>query len=298
MIKGEAIQPIIVLGMHRSGSSLLVRILQELGVFMGNDLEENNESMFFNKINDWMLLQAGASWDNPENFNYISNDFKGLMAEITENRLNSIHLKRYMGSSKRSIKNAQFTWGWKDPRNTFTIDVWKAIFPEARIIHIYRNPVDVVNSLIKRETSIISVTGNPTKTGLKKKFYGLNLPRERLFYHSFKSLDKQAVFSMWKQYVEKALRLKEEKDILSISYENLLENPEIEMGRIAGFCGMKTKSKADGNFLESFDKTRKYAFTYENELMEFYETIKDDGLVLELGYGSIGIVKKNKNTTK
>ena len=60
-------QPIIVIGMHRSGSSLLVKVLQELGVFMGNDFEENNESMFFNKINDWRLLQAGASWDIPEN---------------------------------------------------------------------------------------------------------------------------------------------------------------------------------------------------------------------------------------
>jgi hypothetical protein len=269
-----------------------VKVLQELGVFMGNDLEENNESLFFNKINDWMLLQAGASWDNPENFNYISNDFKALMAEIIGNRLKTIHLKKYLGGTNQSLSDSGFAWGWKDPRNTFTIDVWKEIFPEARIIHIYRNPVDVISSLIKRETSKITQTGNPTKTGLKKKLFGDKLPRERLFYHSFKSLDKQAVFSMWKQYVEKALWLKEEKDILSISYENLLEKPETEMGRIVGFCGLKTKSMADGNFLKSFDKTRKYAFTNDKGLMDLYETIKDDELVIKMAYGNMSKEKK------
>lgn len=53
--------------MHRSGTSLLVKILQELGVFMGMDLEHNSESKFFIEVNEWMLNQAGASWDNPEN---------------------------------------------------------------------------------------------------------------------------------------------------------------------------------------------------------------------------------------
>ncbi len=52
--------------------------------------------MFFNKINDWILLQAGASWDNPENFNYISDDFKTLMVDLIRNRLKNIHLKKYL----------------------------------------------------------------------------------------------------------------------------------------------------------------------------------------------------------
>ncbi len=280
-------QPIIVIGMHRSGSSLLVKVLQQLGVFMGNDLEENNESGFFNKINDWMLLQAGASWDNPENFNYISNDFKALMVEIVKNRLNTIHLKNYLGSSKKSIKDSGFAWGWKDPRNTFTVDVWKEIFPEAKLIHIYRNPVDVVNSLIKRETSKITVTGNPTKTGLKKKFYGFNLPNERLFYHSFKSLDNQAAFVMWKEYVEKALKTGENNNILNITYESLIEDPHESYNKISSFCNLDIKQKNPESLFEVFDQSRKFAFVREKRLLDFYKKIKDDEFVVKLGYGNI-----------
>ena len=280
-------QPIIVIGMHRSGSSLLVKVLQEIGVFMGNDFEENNESMFFNKINDWMLLQAGASWDNPENFNYISDDFKALMAEIVENRLKSIHLKKYLGSTKRSLSDSGFVWGWKDPRNTFTIDVWKEIFPKARIIHIYRNPMDVISSLIKREASKITVTGNPTKTGLKKKLFGYKLPQERLFYHSFKSLDKQAAFVMWKEYVEKALKVGEENEILNISYESLIDNPLESYNNISAFCNVEVEPKNPESLFQDFDQSRRFAFTKEKELLEFYEKLKDDELVIKLGYGNI-----------
>ena len=273
--------------MHRSGSSLLVKVLQYLGVFMGNDFEENNESMFFNKINDWMLLQAGASWDSPENFNYISNDFKALMVEIVKNRLRTIHLKKYLGSTKRSIKDLDFAWGWKDPRNTFTIDIWKEIFPEAKIIHIYRNPVDVINSLIKRETSKITVTGNPTKTGLKKKLFGFKLPQERLFCHSFKSLDKQAAFVMWKEYVEKALKAGDKNEVLNISYESLIENPVETCNAISTYCKIEMEQENLESLVQGFDQSRKFAFVNEKQLMEFYKTIKEDELVVKLGYGNI-----------
>jgi len=280
-------QPIIVIGMHRSGSSLLVKILQELGIFMGNDLEENNESMFFNKINDWMLFQAGASWDNPENFKYISDDFKALMVDIVQNRLKSTHLKKYLESTNRSIKDSEFTWGWKDPRNTFTIDIWKEIFPEAKVIHIYRNPVDVIASLANREASKITITGNPTRTGIKKKYLGFRLPQERLFYHSFKSLDKQAAFGMWEKYVKKALKAGEYSEILNISYETLIENPLESYNNISAFCNVEVKNNNPVELFQSIDQSRKYTFIKEKYLVDFYEIIKDNDLVVRLGYRNI-----------
>jgi len=280
-------QPIIVIGMHRSGSSLLVKVLKELGVFMGNDLEENKESMFFNKINDWMLLQAGASWDNPENFKYISDDFKALMVDIVQNRLKSIHLKKYLGSANHSIKDSTFVWGWKDPRNTFTIDIWQEIFPEAKVIRVFRNPVDVISSLAKREASKITVTGNPTKTGLKKKYFGFKLPQERLFYHSFKSLDMQAAFILWKKYVEKELQVGEDSEIMNVSYESLIENSLESYNKISAFCNVDVKHKNPESLFQGFDQSRKFAFVKEKQLVEFYGKIKDDELVVKLGYGNI-----------
>ena len=39
--------PIIIFGMHRSGTGLLVRSLERCGVFIGSYQARNNESRFF-----------------------------------------------------------------------------------------------------------------------------------------------------------------------------------------------------------------------------------------------------------
>ena len=44
--------PIIITGMHRSGTSLLSEILMKQGVFMGSKLDSNSESVFFQRIKE------------------------------------------------------------------------------------------------------------------------------------------------------------------------------------------------------------------------------------------------------
>ncbi len=57
--------PIIFTGMHRSGTSMIGRMLEELGLFVGLRKDENNEALFFQEMNEWLLHQCGASWDDP-----------------------------------------------------------------------------------------------------------------------------------------------------------------------------------------------------------------------------------------
>ena len=282
-------QPIIVIGMHRSGSSLLVKVLEELGVFMGNDLEENNESIFFNNMNEWLLKQAGASWYSPESFNYISDDFKSIMVDILKNRLKGIHQKKYLGKNASSIGEISSAWGWKDPRNTFTIDVWKELFPDAKIIHIYRNPVDVVSSLVKREMNEVPLIENKTRTGIKKKVYGLKLPSKRLMHHKFKCTNKDGAYSLWKEYTNKALSisLTDKMCVKHIAYEDLIENPKLIIKQLIEFCNLDINTKADSGILKMIDKSRKYAFLNNSEYLSFYESIKNDDLLSKLNYQDI-----------
>ena len=57
--------PIVVIGMHRSGTRLLVEILDKLGVFMGADVQADSESVAFMLINEGILHQCGAFWSEP-----------------------------------------------------------------------------------------------------------------------------------------------------------------------------------------------------------------------------------------
>ena len=54
--------PIIVIGMHRSGTGMLARVLSGLGVWMGERQSDNSEDMFFFTLNEWLLRLSGAAW--------------------------------------------------------------------------------------------------------------------------------------------------------------------------------------------------------------------------------------------
>lgn len=147
--------PVIILGMHRSGTSMLSRLLEQSGLFLGEEKDQNNESLFFQKINEWLFTQVNASWDCPENMNYIDPQLTSLLEKSIRYLFSGDGRQQYLGKDNadkyRNITEIDFPWGWKDPRNIFTADIWKSIFPAARLIHICRNPVDVANSIRVRE---------------------------------------------------------------------------------------------------------------------------------------------------
>ena len=80
------IKPIIITGMHRSGTSLLSKILIENDVYMGSKLDSNSESVFFQRINKWILSCNGSSWDNPMTLNKLNNNDINIIID----RLNKV----------------------------------------------------------------------------------------------------------------------------------------------------------------------------------------------------------------
>ena len=51
----------------------------------------------------------------------------------------------------RSVHSLPFAWGWKDPQTIFTLPLWLKLFPDAKLIYLTRNGVDVAASLLTRE---------------------------------------------------------------------------------------------------------------------------------------------------
>jgi hypothetical protein len=147
--------PILVLGMHRSGTTMLVRVLEELGVFVGYRLDENREAKLFTKLNDWALRQANASWDDPFKYRYLVEFHRANVLRVLKASLRGLRRLEYLGPGKfakyHSVEDLDCPWAFKDPRNTFTVDLWRDIFPDAKIVHVHRHPVDVAQSLRQRE---------------------------------------------------------------------------------------------------------------------------------------------------
>ena len=194
-------QPIIICGMHRSGTSLISRLIESQGVFMGHKKQGDNESTFFIDINEAIFKLVNASWDNPSNFYYTNQFFDDNIGDIITKNLNSRKAIEYFGYSRYLINHnfhkIKYPWGWKDPRNTFTLDYWKALFPSAKIIHVYRNPVDVANSMRTRQQNFME--NFDTNEAFRKYCMKINF-----FGTSYRCLDLNEGFKIWEKYISKA----------------------------------------------------------------------------------------------
>src|SRR6266480_5605585 len=199
--------PVIFIGMHRSGTSMLGRLLEELGMFFGARKDENNEALFFQELNEWLLVQCGGRWDNPTPFNayFWRNDEAVRWTETyLRNLLASPRSIQFLGARRflqGGLRHLNAPWGWKDPRTTFTLPIWLRIFPNAKVISIERNGVDVAESLRAREVKIIRAA--PDFYRRYRRLFFL-YPRRGGFAHSPRCLALEDAFSLWEEYTSQA----------------------------------------------------------------------------------------------
>ena len=95
-------------------------------------------------MNQQMLAKVNSNWMSPLQPN------KTAWFSITKEEVIAEHFKiNTLNPIKQRLLHNR-PWGWKDPRNTFTLDRWMDLFPKARIVHVIRNGMDVALSLNMR----------------------------------------------------------------------------------------------------------------------------------------------------
>lgn len=272
--------------MHRSGTTMVTKMLENLGLFVGDKKEVNNEALFFWNINNWIFDITLCRADLPYNFRYLNPRTREILINDLNYFVSGPKKKLFLGSQYnqyKSIKNLDFPWGWKDPKNSFTIDLWKEVFPDAKVLHIYRNPIDSISSFIERDL----VMKNRYSLNWKKK-----LKRDFLIssnYHTnFRLHSLEEGYNLWAEYVSKCLNLEQEfPDMLHVRYEDFLDQPAKHLDDIAQFCGLNyTKSNIDEQ-VKFVKNDRSFAFTKNPEAINVYLKIKDEPLMKLLHYDKI-----------
>lgn len=132
--------PVLVLGMHRSGTSCLTGCLQEMGLHLGEvhvwnpfNLKGNRERKDVMALNDALLRDHGGSWDAP-----VLVD-SGNAAQRRER-------ERIIDE----LRSGDRPWGFKDPRTLFTLPFWETGLPGAYLVATFRHPLAVADSLVFR----------------------------------------------------------------------------------------------------------------------------------------------------
>ena len=268
-------QPVIFIGMHRSGTSMVGRLMENLGLFSGTRKDENNEAEFFHWLNKWLMAQCGARWDMPRATQYLweNEEVWDWIDDYLRYLLDSPRAIQYLGFrrylSTRGITRLNIPWGWKDPRNTFTLPMWLRIFPEAKVVHIKRHGVDVAQSLRTRSQKDFV---NTTRKYQKYRLAVSIRPKREGFIDSLRCASLEGGFSLWQEYMDQAREAMQHLPghrVLELRYEQVLEDPIPYLQACAEFCGLgvpedKLKALATG-----INGSRAYAYLNDPRLRDF-----------------------------
>jgi len=203
---------IIVLGMHRGGTSLVANLLHRWGAYAGqahqllaadqNNLQGYWEYLPLIQFNQQLLNSVGASWFIPP----------GVDEEkAIENLAADPVYKRRAEQLLAEMRKGGQDWLWKDPRLAVLLSFWKKMWGEAIYVVTVRHPLEIAMSLRKRDRLPIS-----------------------------------ASLLIWQHYMLEALRQTEgSKDRIFISYENLINTPVEQCQRLASFIDRACEYERD-----------------------------------------------------
>jgi hypothetical protein len=152
------IKPIIVLGMHRGGTSLVGELLHAWGASAGQKellipADEDNrqgywEYLPFVRFNQHLLESAGASWVVP----LSREDDVLLEASSLE------PIKRQEAVSLIGSMPVDKPWFWKDPRTSVLLPFWKRVWGPVTYVIAVRHPIEIAMSLRKRNRLPVSAS--------------------------------------------------------------------------------------------------------------------------------------------
>lgn len=273
--------PVIIIGMSRSGTSMLTRMLDDLGLFVGSRVTDNHEAVFFRDLNDWLLTQCSGGLENPGAIKYLLGDdeARALYGDFIKFSMKTPHAVSFLGLSKYfrygTPARLDIPWGWKDPRNTFTLPFWLDIFPEAKVIHIYRHPLDIISSLRTRRKRGLARLSDRHSGFLLKPLYLLYLVRKfiggRRVFVDLRGASLEVGFILWEEYMKEArehvARMGERA--IEVKYEYFLENPSEVLTSLVGFCGLETDISDIEKAASEVNKSRGYAFLKDPELKSY-----------------------------
>jgi len=229
-------QVIVVLGMHRSGTSVVTRGLQVLGVDVGQNLlppQPDNPKGFWEDanivaFNDRVLSAFNMTWDSIGPIG--ENSWK--YAELDSVRADAINYLRNTFTGKR-------VWGFKDPRTARALPFWQTIIKELGIedkyVFVIRNPISIAKSLEKRN--------------------GIPAEKSHLLWidHAISSVS----FTMGKPFIV-------------VNYDSLMTTPEEQINRLARLLELKTGERLKTE-IEKFSRnyvttTLRHSFYHDEDL--------------------------------
>ena len=201
--RNRAPRVVIVLGMARTGTSVTTRILNILGVSLGEPeallgaIEQINDKGFYEhyaimRLNTALLRRLGGSWRDPPPLppGWESDpgldDLREQAAAIIANEFADEPL-----------------WGFKDPRTCLTLPFWRPLIGPAAFVICHRHPLEIADSLLRRD-----------------------------------ALTTEQSIALWRRYTAGAIAATADDPRVIIGYRSELGDPFAACQKLASFLGV------------------------------------------------------------
>lgn len=216
--------PVVVFSASHSGSRLLAQMLKRLGVFMGSNLNESEDSLDLFDLVRYIVERHAPDFSNLFRHGDVALPFRAEAAFAA-------HLAN---------RPAGEPWGWKLPETGHVLPVMSRLFPEARCIHLVRDGRDVAFSpfLAPKAAFWRKIYFNDDRIG-SWRGHAMSQRAYRAHGHVFNA-------ARWVNSVTlgRAHGAMLGERYLEVRYEALVADPAGELARLGAFLGVEPPSPA------------------------------------------------------
>jgi len=195
--------PIFIIGMPRSGTTLTESIIGAHSSCFACG-ESNTLQMAFNKNYTNEDLSNKNRTFRP--WTFIDLLEKSEELDLTPIAMHYLKLIRKHDSEAKHLVD-------KMPHNFIYTALLPRLFPQAKFIHITRNPIANILSIFEQNFSEFHSYGSDLSTLIK-------------------------YYKKYQQYMETSLKLVPKGSVYSLQYENLVENTEDEVRKLLDYCNL------------------------------------------------------------
>jgi len=303
-------QPVFILGLHRSGTSILYKMLTATGCFNPvtayhlirydqlltnhiNGQEESSKKELTESFQEKGLKDRGIdklkiTADFAEEYGFLLGQKTILMNITPKNLLLFTEMAKkiqFISENKKPIL-------LKNPYDLPNFLYIKQEFPNAKFVFIHRHPLKTLSSNISA-VDLLLKNKNPYTTQLFRLYNKLFenpllLVASRFCFSKFKvfgTVFLTVISSRSTKYYLKNIEKLPKQDYISITYEALCENPQENMAKIIKSLDIKTDKEIDfTSFIKprkleldpNVGKWKKFIFKFMGKYVKYFGYTPDD----------------------
>lgn len=233
------LNPLVIGGVGGSGTRLIAHCLKEVGFYIGTDLNEANDNLWFTLLFKRIEVLSSSA----EEFEALVEIFVKAMTQAGQRSFTEqqIELVQTLASEDRSQHPTHWLrtrantllfgnqeiqqtekWGWKEPNSHIVLDRLIGNFPNMKYIHVARNGLDMAHST------------NQNQLKLWGKYF-LNEPFD---------ISPQYSLKFWCIVHERVIRIGESMgdNFLFLNYDSLCADPQKGIEQLLDFLDEKSAS--------------------------------------------------------